>query len=229
MDTAPERLDRIKKGYYKIIDSRKKEGDKQQRYGQLSNQPEPAPVIEDKGKQFEVFLELLLRQKARKEGTIYQVEKNIVYQKRSGEQREVDIHYLIKKQSKLLPIFVEAKYTSKNTLPFWLGEEKTKNGRIIDGIDNHVTEIEERMRFANGYQTVLASNKPLNPHILERIDIANRFWAAKRGQPAIHTMDGADLLHEYRQLGGRQDLDLEDVISMVHITKSDYRRTYRNI
>lgn len=211
--------------YFRRIDTRKKEPTKSP-----YEPPEDIDYLkEDRGKKFEIFLEELLKRRSKLYHKIKNVNKNIIYKKKTGEYREVDVRYYIKKEGIWRPIFVEAKYTSRNQLPFWLPEEKTKNGRIVDGIDNHVTEIYERMRFAGGYQTVFATNKVFHPRIHKRIEILNRASQKERGILAFYTIEGDALLKEYRRLGGYKKMDLDEVIDMMNVTQDDYKKTYVRI
>lgn len=168
---------------------------------QHHNQP-PNPYNGNYGTHFEIFIELLLNRYCRRN-----VERNVEYVSKEGYRRQIDVQYDSSHHHETYKILVEAKYTGNGSIPFWLREEKEKQGLLLSPLDNLVDEVVERQAFCNGYQTILVTNKIFDKHIHRRTADLNKKMRTKRGTPLIKLVEGTALQQLYRQAGGRVTID----------------------
>ena len=107
-----------------------------------------------RGIQFEIWLELLLKQNA------YQnVLRDVEFHKERFVYRQADLTYNIVKDNELYLAVVEAKFSANGPVPYLLRDgEKKKAGQTITRIDNVVDEVYERQRFIGADLSILTTN-----------------------------------------------------------------------
>lgn len=162
---------------------------------------------EIRGKQFEIWLELLLKRSG------YQnVLRNVEYHRKRYLYRQVDVSYDLIKEGRICRAIVEAKYSSHGKIQYFLRNgEKEKRGQLIDRIDNLVDEILERKHFVHADFAVLATNKEFDSQLM-----------AKAEHFRIFLFDRVKLTTIYLGLGGRGSI--YDAIVSIDLRKHNLNK-----
>jgi hypothetical protein len=161
----------------------------------------------ENGIKFEVFLEKII-----KEAGYSNVLRNVVYKKSKLLYRQIDISYNIIKRRELKLVIVEAKYTTKNKIPYDLREGvKIKKGQTIKCIDSLIAETYERNKFVGSDYSILATNK--------YFDNKTRTHAKKLG---IKILERPSLTAICEKLGLKKDI--ESLIDSIDSERYDHRK-----
>ncbi|MFH1307733.1 MAG: hypothetical protein ABIH72_02685 [archaeon] len=146
-----------------------------------------------RGMQFEIWLELLL-----KEQEYPNVIRNVEFRKERYVMRQVDVAYDIVKQGRLYKAVVEAKYCANGRVKDWTRGNggKRKAGQTIRNIGDMVDEFEERLNFVGADYAFLATNKIFDDKV-----------KAKAESKGIRVVERRELMKVFSNLGYKGDME----------------------
>jgi hypothetical protein len=156
----------------------------------------------EKGMQFEIWLELLLRHLGHQN-----VKRDVEYHKKRYVFRQVDVSYSLVKEGRIYLAIVEAKYSSNGQIPYRLRNGKIKKStQQIPQIDNLVDEVLERQKFIGADVNLLVTNRSFEDKVKKE---AERY--------GIRVVEDRQLTRLYRGIGGKGRID--DSIRAINIRR----------
>jgi len=136
------------------------------------------------GAKFEMWLLDLFKDLSQRNLLNFQnIDYNNKYFRQKGEYRQLDLDFQYVQNGIIKQGMIEAKYCSNCYISFKLRNgELEKNGQMIKGIDNIVSEVCERAVFARATKAILVTNKQFEKRVKEEAYTIGGLYILERPQ-----------------------------------------------